>query len=231
MVEQLQRTHHFSRHDVEIAIKQAVGQREDELRVLVMKREEEVAASMTKREEEIMEAVRRREEEVCGAWVKREEEIRNEFAENCRLVQEQAAWVNQREVELKDEEARMEEMREELEADIQRAEQIAMKGNVSLSICVRPLSMTNFVTRTKKQESFRGGQEYPPFGFTYHASETSTSSEGRCPAFTYPTTNTHPNHGARDTYNASYLYRLFSFCYEGCCSHHHRGNPLYTRTF
>lgn len=162
-VEQFQQAHHFSRHDVEMAVKRAVGHREDELRVLVMKREEEVAASMTKREEEIMEAVRRREEEVCEAWVKREEEIRSELSENCRLVQEQAERVNQREVELKDEEARLEEMREELEADIQRAEQ---KGNVSLNICVRPLTMIHFVLSTKKQESFGGSQEYPSFRFT-----------------------------------------------------------------
>ncbi len=135
-----------------MAVKRALGHQEDDLRVLVMKREEEVAASMTKREEEIMEAVRRREEEVCEAWVKRE---------NChRLVQEQAEWVNQREVELKDEEARLEEMREELEADIQRAEQSIMKGNVSLSICVHPLTIIHFVLSTKKQESFGGGQEH-----------------------------------------------------------------------
>jgi len=85
------------------------------------------------------------------------------LSENCRLVQEQAEWVNQREVELKDEEARLEEMREELEEDIQRAEQ---KGNVSLNICVRPLTMINLVLSAQKQESFGGSQEYPSFGFT-----------------------------------------------------------------
>jgi hypothetical protein len=58
MVEQFQQAHHFSRRDVEMAVKRAVRHQEDDLRVLVMKREEEVAASMTKGEEEIMEAVR-----------------------------------------------------------------------------------------------------------------------------------------------------------------------------
>jgi hypothetical protein len=55
--------------------------------------------------------------------------------------------------------------REKLEADIQRAEQSIMKGNVSLSICVHPLTMIHFILSTKKQESFGGGQEYPSFGF------------------------------------------------------------------
>ena len=52
----------------EVAIKQAVARREEELCVLMMKREEEVAVAIATREEEIMEAVCHRESEVDAAY-------------------------------------------------------------------------------------------------------------------------------------------------------------------
>ena len=105
----------FSAHDVELTVKQAVMRREDELRVLVTEREREVAASMNKREEEIMEAVQRREAEICEAWVRREGEIRKEYEENYKAMQQRVDWVTKRELELKEEESRLEVIREGLE--------------------------------------------------------------------------------------------------------------------
>ncbi|KAF5354292.1 hypothetical protein D9756_007362 [Leucocoprinus leucothites] len=101
--------------DVELAIKQAVVRREEELRVLIQRREEEVGRAMAKREEEIMDAVRRREAEVCQAWGSREAEIRSEVEVSIKAVQERVEWIMKREEQLKVEEERIEEMKEELE--------------------------------------------------------------------------------------------------------------------
>ena len=61
LVWQLQRQlQQFLRHNVEVAVKQAIAQPKEELRVLVMKMEEKVTVAIAKREEEIMEAVRNR---------------------------------------------------------------------------------------------------------------------------------------------------------------------------
>ncbi|KAF8153445.1 kinase-like domain-containing protein [Crassisporium funariophilum] len=131
LVTQLQQQQHskqYSHHEVEVAIKQAIGRREEELRVLVKKREEEVAVAMSKREEEIMDAVRRREEEVCDAWVKREEEIRKEVEENFKSVEERIEWVVNKENELKVEESRLVEAREELQENMKKMEKNLAKG-------------------------------------------------------------------------------------------------------
>jgi hypothetical protein len=92
----------------QVAVKQAVVRREEELRVLVMKREEEVAVAIAKCEEEIMEAVRNREAEVDAACLQREELIKNE-------VDARIQWVLAKENELKAEEMRLEEVKRELE--------------------------------------------------------------------------------------------------------------------
>ena len=130
LIEEYQKNRLFSVRDVELAVKQAVVRREDELRVLVMSREEEVAASMKQREEEIMEAVQRRDAEICDAWVKREGEIRKEFEENYKSMQERMEWVTKRESELRDEEVRLEEMRENFEENVRKLEENTdtMKG-------------------------------------------------------------------------------------------------------
>ena len=75
-----QQQQQFSRQDVEVAIKQAVARREEELRILVMKWEE-VAVAIAKHEEEIMEAVCNREAEVDAVCVQREELINKEVDE------------------------------------------------------------------------------------------------------------------------------------------------------
>ena len=104
-----------SRHDVEVAVKQAIARHEEELRVLVMKREE-VAVAIVKREEEIMEAVRNREAEVDAACVHREELIKKE-------VDERIQWVLAKETELKAEEIRLEEVKRELDENAKKVQQ------------------------------------------------------------------------------------------------------------
>lgn len=123
VVAQLQQQHQFSQHDVEQAVRQGIARREEDLRVLVRKREEEVGAAMAKREEEIMEAVRQREIEVCDAWSAREAEIRKEVEDSIKAVEERVAWINQREIELKEEEEQVQEARLELEAKLKKWEE------------------------------------------------------------------------------------------------------------
>jgi len=130
MFEQLQQVPQISQQDVERAVRQAVARREDDLRALVTKREEEVGNAIVQREDEIMEAVRRRETEFCEAWVKREEDIRKEVEQNCKVMDDRMEWLTRREVVLKDEEERLEDMRVELEERIKKWEQNAMKGIV-----------------------------------------------------------------------------------------------------
>ena len=128
IIEEYQQNFFFSAQDVDLAVRQAIVRREDELRILVMKREEEVAASMNKREEEIMEAVQRRDSEICDAWVKREGEIRKEVEENYNSLQERVDWITEKEWELKEEEVRLEDMRGQLEENMRKLEENFAKG-------------------------------------------------------------------------------------------------------
>ncbi|KAG6914843.1 hypothetical protein DXG01_014975 [Tephrocybe rancida] len=118
----------FSQQQVDAAIKQAVANREEELRVLVMKREKEVADAMARREEEIMEAVRQREVEVCEAWAAREAEIRKEIADNVNAVEERVEWMEAKEEELKIEEARLEAIQAEIDVRMADWEETLAKG-------------------------------------------------------------------------------------------------------
>ena len=101
---------------MEVAVKQAVARREEELRGLVMKREGEVAVAIAKREEEIMAAVCNREAEVDAACVQREELIKKE-------VDERIQRVLARENELKAEEIRLEVVKRESEESAKKAQQ------------------------------------------------------------------------------------------------------------
>ncbi|KAF8625587.1 hypothetical protein AX15_005296 [Amanita polypyramis BW_CC] len=112
---QIQQIQRCTRHDVEVAIRNAVTKREEELRIAVMQREEEVKAAMTKREEEIAEAVRKREVEVCEAWARREVEIAREVETRITEMGQRVDAIKRREEELKTEELRLRSIREELE--------------------------------------------------------------------------------------------------------------------
>lgn len=134
LVAQLQHQQQFSQHDMEAAVKGAVGRREEELRVLVMKREEEVAGAMVRREEEIMDAVRRREAEVFEAWGAREAEVRKEVEGRAKELEEQVEWMRRREDELRVEEARLEGVRADLEEKFKQWEDGSAKGSISCQI-------------------------------------------------------------------------------------------------
>ncbi|KAM6501494.1 hypothetical protein JOM56_004508 [Amanita muscaria] len=105
----------YSQQDVEMAIRSAVARREEELRVAVMQREEEVKAAMTKREEEILEAVRKREDEVSNAWSRREAEIARDVQLRVQQTEQRADAMRRREEELKAEEVRLNNVKEQLE--------------------------------------------------------------------------------------------------------------------
>ncbi|KAF8970777.1 kinase-like domain-containing protein, partial [Flammula alnicola] len=83
-------------------------------------RHEEVAVAIAKREEEIMNAVHNREAEVNEACAKREALIKE--------IDEQIEWVLNRESELRMEEARLQEAKEELEENMKKMQQNMMKG-------------------------------------------------------------------------------------------------------
>ncbi|KAG5645164.1 hypothetical protein DXG03_006788 [Asterophora parasitica] len=125
---QAQNYSHFSQQQLEVAVKDAVARREEELRVLVTKREKEVADAMARREEEIMEAVRQREAEVCEAWSKRETEIRQEIDAKVMEVDERVDWIMGREEELRAEETRLEEVAKDLEVKMKKWEEGVTKG-------------------------------------------------------------------------------------------------------
>ncbi|KAF5384122.1 hypothetical protein D9615_003274 [Tricholomella constricta] len=125
---QQQQQNHYSQQQMEAAVKEAVGRREEELRILVMKREKEVADAMSRREEEIMEAVRRREAEVCEAWTAREMEIRREIEEKVKEVDERIDWIEKKEEELKVEDARLDTARVGLEEKMAKWEESVVKG-------------------------------------------------------------------------------------------------------
>ncbi|KAF8953847.1 kinase-like domain-containing protein [Flammula alnicola] len=108
LVAQLRQSHSFSQQDVEMAVKQAVGRRR-------------VAVAIMKREEEIMEAVRNREAEVDEACAKRGPLIKKE-------VDGLIEWVLNTEHDLRMEEARLQEVKEELEKNMKKMEQNMTKG-------------------------------------------------------------------------------------------------------
>ena len=101
------------RHVVEARIRDAVSQREEELRALVVRHQQEVSAAMAKREEELMEAVKRREEELRLAWVQREQEIRDEMS---TAVEERMEWVRKQMDEVEEERRRLDATRTELDS-------------------------------------------------------------------------------------------------------------------
>jgi NIMA (never in mitosis gene a)-related kinase len=110
-IAQHQQYHAFTQHDVELAVKEAITKREEELRVLVMQREEEVATAMARREEEIIASVNQREEEFCRAWTNREQQWQQE-------VEQQVQLIRQRELEIAEEEGRLRAATVELEERI-----------------------------------------------------------------------------------------------------------------
>jgi NIMA (never in mitosis gene a)-related kinase len=128
MVAQLEHQQHRQQQDVDLAIKEAVARREEELRILVMKRETEVAEAMARREEEIMEAVRKREAEIFEEWRAREVSMEQEMEEQIKILEERVEWIQAKEQELTAEDARLETVRTELEDKISKLEQDAAKS-------------------------------------------------------------------------------------------------------
>ena len=100
------------RHVVEARIRDAVTQREEELRALVVRHQQEVSTAMAKREEELMDAVKRREEELRVAWIQREQEIRDEMS---TAVEERMEWVRKQVEEVEEERRRLDTTRAEVE--------------------------------------------------------------------------------------------------------------------
>lgn len=139
-LQQLVQCRGYSEEHVQSAIQTAISRREEELRVLVMKREEEVAVAMARREEEIIASVNKREADFCEAWAAREQQIRDE-------VDEKVQWVLRREVELREEEERLQSIKSSLEDRIKKLEhskgQPLLNGCNSLSfpqaVGIRPL--------------------------------------------------------------------------------------------
>jgi hypothetical protein len=100
------------RHVVEARIRDAVSQREEELRASVVRHQQEVSAAMVKREEELMDAVKQREEELRVAWIQREQEIRDEMS---NAVEERMEWVRKQAEEVEEERRRLDATRAEVE--------------------------------------------------------------------------------------------------------------------
>ena len=100
------------RHVVEARIRDAVSQREEELRSLVMRHQQEVSSAMAKREEELMDAVKQREEELRLSWAQREQEIRDEMS---AAVEERMEWVRKQMEEVEEERRRLDATRTELD--------------------------------------------------------------------------------------------------------------------
>ena len=130
MVAQLEQQHRqqYSQQDVELAIKEAVARREEELRILVTKRETEVAEAMARREEEIMKAVRKREAEIFEEWRAREASMQQEMEEQIKGFEDRVEWIQAKEQGLMAEDARLETVRTELEDKILKVEQDAAKS-------------------------------------------------------------------------------------------------------
>ena len=100
---------------VEARIRDAVSQREEELRALVVRHQQEVSTAMAKREEELMEAVKRREEELRVAWIQREQEIRDEMS---TAVEERMEWVRKQMEEVEEDRRRLDATRTEVESKV-----------------------------------------------------------------------------------------------------------------
>lgn len=227
IIEEYQQKCFFSAQDVDLAVKQAIIRREDELRVLVMKREEEVAASMNKREEEIMEAVQRRDAEICEAWVKREGEIRKEVEGNYKSLQERMDWITEKERELKDEEVRLEDMREQLEESTRKVEGNFAKG---MFIRIPAITALNSFLRTQGQKSSGGSQKSASSAAASRRSDTnSTPPEIEYPTNTQTNPNTNTNCNSRNTRCSSHVYCFPPFCYERSCPYCYGRNSSYAR--
>ncbi|KAH8833711.1 kinase-like domain-containing protein [Flagelloscypha sp. PMI_526] len=121
-----QQSSSYTPESIAEAIREAVAQRENELRVLVGQREKEVEDAIAQREQDLMEAMRRREAEVVQAWETRENEIRSEVAQQLREAEEQVTWVTERQEELRQDEERLDTLRAELEKKNAKSE--ANKG-------------------------------------------------------------------------------------------------------
>lgn len=134
MIAEQQQDRQFSQQDVELAIKEAVTRREEELRILVMKRETEVAQAMARREEEIMEAVKKREAEIFEEWKARETSMQQEIEKKIKDVEERVDWIQAKEDELNAEDARLETVRLDLEAKIAKWEESAAKGQTRFTL-------------------------------------------------------------------------------------------------
>ena len=153
MVAQLEQQHRqqYSQQDVELAIKEAVARREEELRVLVMKRETEVAEAMARREEEIMEAVRKREAEIFEEWSARETSMQQEMEEQIKALEGRVEWIQAKEQELTAEDARLVTLRTELEDKISKLEENVAKGQSEFAF----LSLLLFSFRVQVEEKRR----------------------------------------------------------------------------
>jgi len=234
LVSQLQQQQHqFSRHDMEVAVKQAVARREEELRVLVMKREEEVAIAIAKREEEIMEAVRNREAEVDAACVQREELIKKE-------VDERIQWVLAKETELKAEEIRLEEVKRELDENAKKVQQQSAATTTTgkgLLWCL-PQVLTlliglKYPHRPQGENPSRRGQEPPRTNDqdgTGYPCSTTTPTKTRSPPriSTHPVYVPHRFHG--DTHFAPHSVGLYALRDEGRRSYCNRRNTRHALT-
>ncbi|KAG5650580.1 hypothetical protein H0H81_011753 [Sphagnurus paluster] len=90
----LQQSHSFPLEEVELAVKQAMATREEELQVLVIKREDEVATAIAKREQEIMEAVCAKKAEFDASCARKKKIVEQK-------LDAQLQWVLSRENELR----------------------------------------------------------------------------------------------------------------------------------
>ena len=122
----------YSQEQLEAAVRTAVATREEELRILVMQREKVVQAAMAKREAEIAEAVRKREQRVYEAWARREAEITREVEIRIRSLEQSVDMIKKKEEDLKAEEVRLSNIREELEDKVAKWDE-SVKGRHSLT--------------------------------------------------------------------------------------------------
>ncbi|KAH9474301.1 G2-specific protein kinase nim-1 [Psilocybe cubensis] len=206
-----QGAYQYTRQDLEHAAKQAVGRREEELRVLVMKREEEVAAAIAKREEEIMEAVRARETEIDRACVAREEAVRRE-------VDERVRWVVERERVLREEERRIEGVRKEVEEAKRRAEAGVGKGRKDKNPLEEVKNVLSQVTPSQPRRRKLDPQPTPrangskttASSHQHSASNSSTSSNSSSSS---NATNVSANNAALETPTASRPFATYSADY------------------
>ena len=134
------------RHVVEARIRDAVSQREEELRALVVRHQQEVSTAMVKREEELMDAVKRREEELRVAWIQREQEIRDEMS---TAVEERMEWVRKQVEEVEEERRRLDTTRAEVENKIKSTSDGAVVEKTGM--CFHLSNMKSYLTSTLPQ--------------------------------------------------------------------------------